>query len=134
MSQPSTPDFLNNVPGTTRELLAHIIDEFQRMLTTNLVGVYLHGSLAMGCFNPTTSDIDFIVVVNTPLSLEAKQKIVAFSLETAEKVSPNSLEFSVVLLAATRQFTHPTAYEVHYSRDWHERHLAGQADFEDQRF
>src|SRR3954465_1000804 len=107
-----------DAPPDVRDQAERFSRDVQEILAENLVGVYLHGSLAMGCFNPTTSDIDFIVVVNTPLSLEAKQKIVAFSLETAEKVSPNSLEFSVVLLAATRQFTHPTAYEVHYSRDW----------------
>ena len=28
----------------------------------DLTGVYLHGSLAMGCFNPQKSDIDLMVV------------------------------------------------------------------------
>ena len=29
----------------------------------NLAGVYLHGSAAMGCWNPAKSDLDLIVVV-----------------------------------------------------------------------
>lgn len=29
-----------------------------------LTGVYLHGSLAMGYFNPAKSDIDLILVIN----------------------------------------------------------------------
>ena len=35
----------------------------RRILGDKLCVVYLHGSLAMGCFNPEKSDIDMIVVV-----------------------------------------------------------------------
>ena len=33
----------------------------REVLADALTGVYLHGSLAMGCFNPVTSDVDLIV-------------------------------------------------------------------------
>ena len=29
----------------------------------NLIGIYLHGSLAMGCFHPHHSDLDMLVLV-----------------------------------------------------------------------
>ncbi|HJW82735.1 MAG TPA: hypothetical protein VJ754_00380, partial [Anaerolineae bacterium] len=32
------------------------------ILGENLVGVYLHGSLALGCFNPAQSGVDLLVV------------------------------------------------------------------------
>ena len=32
------------------------------ILGENLVGVYLHGSAAMGCYNAAKSDLDLIVV------------------------------------------------------------------------
>ena len=43
--------------------LEYICSEFvtqsQDILKDNLIGVYLHGSSVMGCFNPAKSDIDF---------------------------------------------------------------------------
>ena len=44
--------------------------EVQAILGTRLVGIYLHGSLAYGDFNPQTSDIDFLVVTDRPLPEE----------------------------------------------------------------
>ena len=44
-----------------------IIDSFvkqsEEILKDNLVGIYLHGSAVMECFNPAKSDLDLIVVV-----------------------------------------------------------------------
>ncbi|MCE3200156.1 nucleotidyltransferase domain-containing protein [Paenibacillus sonchi] len=40
---------------------------FREELEADLAGIYLHGSLAMGCFNPVGSDIDILVVIRTPL-------------------------------------------------------------------
>lgn len=123
--------FLSNVPSETRVLLADIVDSFRDVLGDNLIGLYLHGSLAMGCFNPSSSDIDFIVVVNEPLDIEAKQAIVWLSLELSESAS-NGLEFSIVLVDTAQHFTYPTPYELHYSRAWDERFRTGEVDFETQ--
>ena len=48
-------------------LLGHLLIEAQRVLGEGFVGLYLHGSLACGGFNPETSDIDFLVVTEGPL-------------------------------------------------------------------
>ena len=49
-----------------------VTDEFviqgRKILGDNLTGIYLHGSAAMGCFNPKESDIDLLVVVKDALS------------------------------------------------------------------
>ena len=42
----------------TQGVLDQAVDLFKEELGDNLVGIYLHGSLAMGRFNPDTSDID----------------------------------------------------------------------------
>ena len=44
-------------------ILSIISKEYQDILGDNLCGIYLHGSLAFGCFNWAKSDIDFLVVV-----------------------------------------------------------------------
>ena len=39
-----------------------------------LTGVYLHGSLAMGCFNPEKSDIDLILVIDRDVTDQQKRQ------------------------------------------------------------
>ena len=62
-------------------ILQEISKEFQVILKDNLVGIYLHGSVSFGCATDA-SDIDFIVVVKEPLSLEEKEKIISVILQS----------------------------------------------------
>jgi hypothetical protein len=48
-------------------LLARLVLGVTRIFCSELVGVYLHGSLAWGDFNPATSDVDFVVVLRQPV-------------------------------------------------------------------
>ena len=54
-----------------------ILDAFvlraKQILAENLLGVYLHGSAVMDCFNPEKSDIDLLVVVGNNPSDDAKR-------------------------------------------------------------
>lgn len=45
----------------------------RRIIGDNLVGIYLHGSYVMGCFNPKKSDLDFIIVVNEKMDDASKR-------------------------------------------------------------
>ena len=42
-------------------VVQRFVSQSRLILGENLVGVYLHGSAVMGCFNPAKSDLDFIV-------------------------------------------------------------------------
>ena len=50
--------------------IARLLHEIRRthteILGENLVGLYLHGSIAFGCFNPQKSDVDYIAAVREP--------------------------------------------------------------------
>ena len=48
------------------------VEKSKEILQDNLVGVYLHGSAVMGCYNPAKSDIDLIVVVKESLEDSVK--------------------------------------------------------------
>ncbi|MBE3037581.1 MAG: DUF4111 domain-containing protein [Chloroflexi bacterium] len=48
-------------------LLARLLAGIRSILGESLVGLYIHGSLAYGDFNPRTSDVDFLVVMEGPL-------------------------------------------------------------------
>ncbi len=98
---------------------AAILDELRTLYTDvlgeKLVGLYLHGSLAFGCFEWSRSDIDFIAVVREELSPEEKHAIIAGLLELDERCPPKGLEMSVVLRNVCDPFLYPTPYELHFS-------------------
>ena len=54
------------------------VEKSKEILQDNLVGVYLHGSAVMGCYNPAKSDIDLIVVVKD--SIEDKDLAAHFTI------------------------------------------------------
>ncbi len=49
-------------------MLDALLSGIREALGPNLVGVYLRGSLALGDFDPSTSDIDFLAVTECPVS------------------------------------------------------------------
>jgi predicted nucleotidyltransferase len=51
--------------------LKRLLKNAQTILGDHLIGLYVHGSLASGDFNPQTSDIDFLVVTDGNLPAES---------------------------------------------------------------
>lgn len=103
----------------TQLYLDRFVKLMKNELSNNLVGIYLHGSLAMNCFNPDISDIDFLVVINKKLKKEEARKIADLVLELHDAM-PNKkgIEFSIVLKENLKPFKYPTPFEFHYS-DFH---------------
>lgn len=105
-------------------VLEGIQKQYTKILGYNLVGIYVHGSIAFNCFNWEKSDIDYIVVVNEPLSLDVKKKLmeatVLFNIQAPQK----GIEMSVVLKENCQNFVHPSPFEIHFSiahlKWWHE--------------
>lgn len=85
------------------------------ILSANLTGIYLHGSLALGCFNWDKSDIDFIVVTRTAPTQMEKEKLIKDLLKIDRISPPKGLEMSIVLEKYCRNFTYPTQFELHFS-------------------
>ncbi|MGI0015368.1 MAG: nucleotidyltransferase domain-containing protein, partial [Nitrososphaera sp.] len=50
------------------DILATLVDELLKILGSQLVGLYLTGSLTYGDFDPGSSDIDFLAILNRELS------------------------------------------------------------------
>ena len=102
---------------------------FRDSFGDNLIGVYLHGSLAMESFNPISSDVDLLVVVRAPLSWEEKSRIGQQLLRLSEQAPPNGLELSILTVANLLPFQYPTPYELHFSNGNKERFAEGTMDF-----
>ena len=98
-----------------QEILDQIRQQYEMILQDNLVGIYVHGSIAFGCFNPLRSDIDFIVVVQKAPELAVKKKLIEVLLPLNEKAPEKGLEMSVVCGEVCRNFVYPTPFELHFS-------------------
>lgn len=67
-----TRDFVNpSLHPEVNQVLTRLLSGAQTALGEQFVGMYLHGSLALGDFDPETSDIDFVVVTASELTEEA---------------------------------------------------------------
>ena len=89
-----------------------------KTLGENLIGIYLHGSLAFGCFHPLKSDIDVLAVVERPLTQPEKEKVIHSLLSIWHFAPEKGYEMSIVLEKVCRRFAYPTPYELHFSKAW----------------
>ncbi len=96
-------------------ILRRIADTCLEIFSEDLIGVYVHGSLAFGCFNWSKSDIDFIVVVQSLPDLSQKELLIEKLLGIDACGPSKSVEMSLVLERYTRSFVYPTPYELHFS-------------------
>ena len=101
----------------------YVIESFvshsRQILGENLVGVYLHGSAVMGCFNPAKSDLDFIVVIDKPMNDETKLAYMDMVVALNADAPAKGIEMSIVLRDVCKPFVYPTPFELHFS----ERHI-----------
>lgn len=91
---------------------------FIQNLDDNLVGIYIHGSVAYECFNPKYSDIDLIIVVKETVTKEQKIKLLKDVLSIWDTFPKKGLEFSVVTKDNCLNLKSPVPYELHFSKDW----------------
>ena len=105
-------------PEAVREQIVLLQDHLLNVLEGNLIGLYLHGSLAFGSFNPVRSDIDLLVVTARGMELEEKRRVVELLLHTS--LTPQPIEISFLVEPAIYAFQHPLPFDLHYSEDWRE--------------
>ena len=113
---------------TAMDLAALFAERSREILGENLVGVYLHGSLAMGCFNPRKSDLDLLTVVReTPDDACRRtylEMVTELSARMPENRSHGGIEMSVVRKDVCNPFVYPTPFELHFSvghAEWYRR-------------
>ena len=105
-------------------LIKDFVEQSESILKDNLVGIYLHGSLVMGCFNPLKSDIDLIIVVDHPLSDPVKRAYMDMVVGCSARAPGKGIEMSVVLREVCNPFVYPTPFELHFSvgcLDWYKK-------------
>ena len=106
------------------ELLIKIKNEYQSVLGDSLIGFYVHGSVAFGCFSWERGDLDFLAVV-TEEPTDAQKRVLIEILLANDKYAPQKgFEMSVVTADAVRPFVHPTPFVLHYSNAWRDSYRA----------
>ncbi len=113
-----------------RAYVEQVVAAFRQALGGGLVGVYLHGSLAMGCYYRPKSDLDLLAVVGERLDPTTRRELALMTADlSAARPTLGDLELSVLWQGHTRHFTHPSPYELHYSAAWRERIQRGEVDY-----
>jgi predicted nucleotidyltransferase len=95
-----------------RAFLEAFLLQVRAVLEHEFVGTYLYGSLALGDFDPTSSDIDILVATATDLPLETTTALKALHdrIQHSNSEWAERLEVSYTPVAALRK------YEQNYSR------------------
>lgn len=92
--------------------------ELHHLLGQNLLGIYLHGSLALGGFQPRRSDIDVLVVTEQRIDLESKRACLALLLRVSKMPCPIDIRFLVQ--PDLFPFQHPFPCDLSYNETWRE--------------
>ncbi len=81
------------LPADVEEITRLAVAGMREALGENLVGVYLYGSLALGDFDPATSDIDFWAVTERPLSDAESAALAALHEQLSRLSNPFANQF-----------------------------------------
>ena len=89
------------------------------ILGSNLIGIYLHGSLALGSFNPRHSDVDVLVVTKRRMDPAARRRFAELALRQSGR--PYPLEVTVLAERDVRPWRYPTPFDFHFAEGWRAR-------------
>jgi predicted nucleotidyltransferase len=111
-------------------ILQELLVEVQAILGEQFIGLYLHGSLAAGDFNPHRSDIDFVVVTTPKLAGDTIANLARLHSQMRETGAhwANHIEGDYIPLAALRRYDPAQACYPHLSTSGHfavEQHDSG---------
>lgn len=96
-------------------ILDGIVSKSKKIIEEKLVGIYLHGSMAMGCFHSDKSDIDVIMVIEEDISDTQKIMLMRQIVYLNQQAPPKGLEISIVKREYCNPFIYPTPFELHFS-------------------
>jgi hypothetical protein len=109
---------LNDASTMIHEQLNAILSQCNLLLGNDLIGVYLHGSLAMDCFNESRSDMDLLAVTKGLISSETQKSFTEFFSD--REINSIPVEISFLNQKDLLPWQYPTPYHYHYSEEVYE--------------
>lgn len=106
-----------------RRQLDALVAGVQDIFGDDLLGIYLQGSAALGCFGPR-SDLDVLVAIDRPSSSEAKRSLgrlcLGLSQRRGRSPPPHLIELDLVVGPSLVPWRYPPPLDLHYSESLRE--------------
>lgn len=83
-------------------LLDEIVEQSRQIFGEELIGIYLHGSMAMGCFHADKSDIDLIFVIRDRITDTQKLRFMNCIIDLNKTAPSKGIELSIVSILYIR--------------------------------
>jgi streptomycin 3"-adenylyltransferase len=120
----NNPQSWSNCNVSIKHFINGFIDLLKINLENNLVGIYLHGSLAMNSYFPPKSDIDIIAVVCEKIQHDsAKLLNISIAKYSTTRENIGDLEFTIITADTAKNIPQKIPYEIHYSGSQYEKIL-----------
>jgi len=103
-----------------KDFIFNLQRKIAEIINDDLIGFYIHGSLAMGGFNLNSSDIDVLAVTNKSMTVDVKRALAKLFLTYSS--SPYPVEITFLNKEQLREWQYPCPYDFHFSEFWRERY------------
>lgn len=114
-----------------KQFVLDLVNLLESELGDNLIGIYLHGSLAMGCYYRPKSDLDIIVVAQNRIGEDgAKKAGIAIAKQAEKRPTTGNVELSIIIADTAKHIPVPVPFELHYSTEWHDKSLNGDIEYD----
>ena len=105
-----------NILNVPEMIIQSFVENSKNILQDNLVGIYLHGSAVMDCYNFEKSDLDFLVVVEETMTDDVKRAFLDMVMVLNAQTPGKGIEMSIVKREVCDPFIYPTPFELHFSQ------------------
>lgn len=116
---------MHTIPESIAPQVGLVVQELRAILGDEIV-VVIHGSVALGDYQPGRSDLDMLVFVHAALTKRQHMKLATAMLRLSGLPAP--IEISVLDGALLSEWVHPTPFYFHYSEDWRVAMASALAD------
>lgn len=116
---------MHMIPESLTAQVATLVHELRAVLGDDIV-VIVHGSVALGDYQPGRSDLDVLVFCDGALTKRQHAQLARLVLVVSGLPAP--LEISVLDRALLRAWLHPAPFFFHYSEDWRSATQSALAD------
>ena len=100
---------------SAEKLLSILASRYSGILGDNFVGMYVHGSYAMGCFNAAKSDLDYIILCDDEPDADIKKQIMDVTIAYERFAPAKGLEMHLMRRCDCAEYIHPPYFCLHYS-------------------
>ena len=125
VGRPSNPMLMKlQLDDAGKEILEKYVSRTVEILKEKVTGIYLHGSAAMGCYQPKKSDLDFLIVVEENMTEAEKREYLDMTAALDADGPAKGIEMSVVTRDVCDPFIYPTPFILHWSRmhtEWYRK-------------